>query len=128
MESIIKIIGISLISVIIALIIKQYRPELAIYVSIITGCIILYMIIDKLGDIIELLKNISSKAGVNSQFLGILLKMTGVAILAEFAINICRDAGEGAIASKVEIGSKIIIISMSIPIISNLLNIIVELI
>lgn len=52
--------------------------------------------------------------------------MTGIAFLAEFAISICKDSGEGAIASKVELGSKAIIISMSIPIIYNLLEVILK--
>ena len=127
MEDIIKIIAVGLIAVIIVIIIKQYKPEFAIYVSIITGAIILYMIFGKLQEIINLLQNISSKAGVNSQFLSLLLKITGIAFLAEFAINICKDAGEGAIASKIEIGSKVIIVSMSIPIISSLLDVILKL-
>ena len=128
MEDIIKIIAVGLIAVIIVIIIKQYKPEFAIYISIITGAIILYMIFGKLQGIINLLQNISSKAGVNSQFLSLLLKITGIAFLAEFAINICKDAGEGAIASKIEIGSKVIIVSMSIPIISSLLDVILKLI
>ena len=127
MEDNIKIIAVGLIAVIIVIIIKQYKPEFAIYISIITGAIILYMIFGKLQGIINLLQNISSKAGVNSQFLSLLLKITGIAFLAEFAINICKDAGEGAIASKIEIGSKVIIVSMSIPIISSLLDVILKL-
>lgn len=127
MEDIIKIIAVGLIAVIIVIIIKQYKPEFAIYISLITGAIILYMIFGKLQGIINLLQNISNKAGVNSQFLSLLLKITGIAFLAEFAINICKDAGEGAIASKIEIGSKVIIVSMSIPIISSLLDVILKL-
>ena len=52
--------------------------------------------------------------------------MTGIAFLSEFAISICKDAGESAIASKVELGSKALIISMSIPIIYNLLEVILK--
>ena len=52
--------------------------------------------------------------------------MTGIAILSEFAISICKDVGESAIANKVEIGSKVIIISMSIPIIYQLLEVILK--
>lgn len=127
MEDIIKIIAVGLIAVIIVIIIKQYKPEFTIYVSLITGAIILYMIFGKLQGIINLLQSISNKAGVNSQFLSLLLKITGIAFLAEFAINICKDAGESAIASKIEIGSKVIIVSMSIPIISSLLDVILKL-
>lgn len=127
MDEVVKIIGIGLISLIIIIIIKQYKPEFAIYVSIISGIIIIYMIFNKLEGIINLLKTISNKSGINNNFLDLLLKITGIAFLAEFAINLCKDSGEGAIASKIEMGTKVIIVSMSIPIISSLLEIITKL-
>lgn len=126
MDEIIKIIGIGLIALVIAIILKQYRPEYAIYVSIIAGVLILVLAMEKFSGIINLLKSISNKTYINKQFLGILLKITGIAIITEFAVSICSDAGEKAIASKIEIGSKVIIVAMSIPIISSLLELIIE--
>lgn len=125
---IVKIIGIGLISLIIIVIIKQYKPEFAMYVSIISGIIIIFLSLDKITGIINLLTNLSNKTGINAQYLSILLKITGIAILTEFAVSICKDAGEVAIASKVDFGGKIIILSMSIPIISALLEVIMKII
>ena len=110
---IIKIIGIALIALIIIILIKQYRPEFAIYISLLTGVLILLLVIDQLSEIISLLQTFATKASINSTFLSLLIKITGIAFLAEFAVSVCKDAGEGAIASKIEIGSKIIIIAMS---------------
>ena len=126
MEEIIKIVGIGLIALVIAIILKQYRPEYAIYVSIVAGILILVFIMSKITGLINLLQSISDKTYINKQFLSILLKITGIAIITEFAVSICTDAGEKAIASKIEIGSKVIIIAMSIPIISSLLELIIE--
>ena len=126
MEYIIKIIGIGLIALITIIIIKQYRPEFAVYISIIAGVLILYIAMDKFNNIINLLQSISNKAGINKTFLEILLKITGIAFLSEFAVSICKDSGESAIASKIELGSKVIIISMSIPIISKLMELIIN--
>lgn len=123
---VIKIIGIGIISLILIIITKQYKPEFAIYISLIAGILILTLIIDKLTNIVQLLQSISSKVSINNNFLGILLKITGIAFLTEFAVSVCKDSGESAIASKIEIGSKIIIISISIPIISNLLEIVID--
>ena len=123
---IIKIIGIGIISLIIIIILKQYKPEFVIYVSIISGILIIFLVMDKFTNIINLLQSLSNKTTVNNQFLTLLLKITGIAFLTEFAVSICKDSGECAIASKIEIGSKIIIISMSIPIISNLLETILK--
>lgn len=123
---VIKIIGIALIALIIIILLKQYRPEFAIYISLLTGVLILILVMDKLTGIINLLQSLTSKTSINSTFLSLLIKITGIAFLSEFAVSICKDSGEAAIASKIEIGTKIIIISMSIPIISSLLEIILK--
>ena len=122
MGEVIKIIGIGMISLTIIIIIKQYRPEFAVYVSIISGILIVILSLQKMGEIVTLIKSISDKAGINGEFLKIILKITGIAILAEFAVSICKDSGESSIASKIEMGSKVVIISMSIPVISSLLE------
>lgn len=123
---IIKIIGIAFIAVIIIVILKQYRPEFAIYASIIAGVLILALASNTLSGIIDMIKSISNKTNINSDFLVILIKITGIAILTEFAVSICKDAGESAIASKVDVGGKIIIISMSIPIINALIDTVIK--
>lgn len=119
---IVKIIGIGLIAVIIIVILKQYRPEFAMYASLIAGILIFAMIATKLSGIIEVLKSLSSKTAINNEFLVLLIKITGIAILTEFTVSICKDAGESAIASKVDLGGKVIIMSMSVPIMSSLLG------
>lgn len=123
---IIKIIGIGLIAVIIIVIVRQYKPEFTLYISLLAGAIILFLVMDKLSEIINLLESLSNKTSINNEFLKLLIKITGIAFLTEFAVSICKDTGENAIANKVDMGGKVIIVSMSIPIISSLLETIVE--
>lgn len=123
---IIKIIGIALIALIIIIMLKQYRPEYAIFISVLTGVLILFLVMDRLSGIIDLIQSVQDKFSVNTQFIALLIKITGIAFLSEFAVSICKDSGEGAIASKIELGSKIIIVSMSVPIISSLLEVILK--
>lgn len=123
---IIKIIGIGLIALIIIVIVKQYRPEFALYVSLVAGVLILMMIIGKMGAIIDLLTTLSNKTAINNEFLILLIKITGIAFLTEFTVSICKDSGEAAIANKVDLGGKVLIISMSIPIIASLLETILK--
>lgn len=123
---VIKIIGIALIALVIIILLKQYKPEFAIYISMLTGVLILVFVTDDLSGIINLVQSLASKASINTSFITLLIKITGIAFLSEFAVSICKDAGEAAIASKLEIGAKIIITAMSIPIISSLLEIILK--
>lgn len=123
---IIKIIGIGLIALIIIIILKQYKPEFAIYASLIAGILIFALIATKISGIVEVLKSLANKSSINSEFITLLIKITGIAILTEFTVSICKDSGESAIASKVDLGGKVIIMSMSIPIMSSLLETIIN--
>lgn len=123
---IIKIIGIGFIALVIVVILRQNKPEFVIYVELIAGVLILSMCFDKISAIINLIQNYSSQIEISNKFVVILLKITGIAILAEFASSICKDAGEGSIATKIEIGSKIMIVTTSIPIVSSLLEVILK--
>jgi len=55
-----------------------------------------------------------------------LLKITGIAILTEFSVSICNDFGETSIGNKIDLGGKVIIISLSIPIITSLLGTVIR--
>ena len=123
---IVKIIGIGFIALIIIILLKQYKPEFSLYVSLLAGGLILLISFDKLSGIVSLLNNLANKTGLGGEFLGILLKTTGIAILTEFAVSICKDSGESSIANKIDMGGKICMVAISIPVISGLLNTIID--
>lgn len=124
---IIRIIGVGFLGLITTVILKEYKKEYAIYASLICGTIILFYSMGTLESIISFLVNIVSNSRYNNAFIKIILKITGIAILAEYAVSICKDLGENSIANKIDFASKIIVVSLSIPIISNTLEILTEL-
>ncbi|MFR2534654.1 MAG: SpoIIIAC/SpoIIIAD family protein [Clostridia bacterium] len=91
-----------LVALIIIIILKQYKPEFVIYVSLLAGGIILMMVMTKISAIIDLLNNLVNQASINNEFIILLIKITGIAFLTEFAVSICKDSGETAIATKVD--------------------------
>ena len=105
---------------------KEYRKDFAIYAALIGGAIILYYVIGYLKEIVNFLNNLAD-SGINSEFILLLLKITGISILTDFAVSICKDSGESAIASKVDLGGKLLVISLSIPVISATLSGLLEL-
>ena len=122
-----KIIGIAFITVVFTIILKEYRKDFAIYVVIIGGILILVSSLDILSGIINFINTLSNKTNLNGEFIKLLIKITSISILIDFAVNICKDSGESAIASKLDLGGKVIVISMSIPVISSMLNGLLEL-
>ena len=88
--------------------------------------LIFSLIASKLAGIIEVVKSLANKTNINYDFILLLLKITGIAILTEFAVSICKDSGETAIANKVDFGGKVLIMSMSVPILTSLVQIVVN--
>ncbi len=121
-----QIVGIGVVATILILVIKRHSPETAVQVSILTGIVIFILIASKLSAVIDLLKNYADKADIKPIYFTIVLKITGIAYIAEFGAEVCRDAGEGSIASKIELAGKITIIVMAVPIISSLLDLIIK--
>ena len=119
---IIKIIGIGFFTLIITIILKEYRKEYAIYAVLIGGMIIIFYSMDTLKAIIDFINDLSRNKSYNTEFISLLLKITGISVLTEYAVSICKDSGENAIANKIDFGGKIIVISLSIPIISTTLS------
>ena len=124
---IIKVIGIAFLTLIFTIILKQYKKDFAIYVVIIGGALILLSSLETFKNIIDFINRLSNKSNISSDFIKLLIKITSISILLEFAISICKDSGESAIANKIDLGGKIIVISMSIPVISTMLNGLLEL-
>ena len=123
---ILQIVGIGLSAVVLIPVIKSQKPELAVQLSILTGIVIFMLISGKLYAVIELLEGYSSKVNINTLYISTLIKIIGIAYIAQFGAEICKDAGESAIASKIELAGKVIIIVLSVPIITSLLELIIK--
>lgn len=125
---VIKIVGVSIFAVIMIIILKNYRPEMALVLSIITGIGIMLYAISKMSSVINVLNDLVSKSGVNTDFLLIIIKVIGIAYIVEFGKNVCIDAGQSSIATKLEMAGKVVIVVLTIPLINSLVNVLVGLV
>ncbi len=82
------------------------------------GCVIFLFLIDQVYEIVRMVERIALNANVNLIYVETILKIIGIAYIAEFGAQITKDAGQGAIASKIELGGKILILTMAIPILT----------
>lgn len=92
------------------------------------GCVIFLFLIEQISGIIRMLEKIAVNANVNMVYVETILKIIGIAYIAEFGAQITKDAGQGAIASKIELGGKILILAMAIPILTVIIETIIGLI
>ncbi len=117
-----QIVGIGIVATVIIIILRIQKPEIAVQASIITGVVIFLLLVSKLSAVIELLESYADKADIKPVYFTTVLKITGIAYIAEFGAEVCRDAGESAIASKIELAGKVTIVVLAVPIITSLLD------
>lgn len=120
--NIMQIVALGIVAAILVLVIRQEKPELALQVSLLAGLGILAVVVWKMLDVVQVLERLAVRAELNMVFLGTLLRIVGISYLAEFASQVCRDAGEGAIAGKVELAGKVAVLLLAVPIISTILE------
>jgi len=122
-----QIVGLALMVTVFLLILRQEKPVMAVLLSIAFSIFIFLMMMDKMGTIINVMKELSRRAGINYFFMTTILKILGVAYLGEFAAVLCQDAGEQAVAKKVEFAAKIMIAVLALPIMAAILESLLEL-
>ncbi|NOU97680.1 stage III sporulation protein AD [Paenibacillus sp. LMG 31456] len=124
---IIQIVGLGLLTTVLVLIIKEQKPMFAFLLTAFTGITIFLFLIGKISSVIQVLEDLALKANINMIFLKTILKIIGIAYIAEFGAQIVRDAGQESIASKIELSGKILIMVMAIPIVSVIIETVVKL-
>lgn len=110
------------------MIVKEQKPNFAFLLIVFTGCAIFLFLVDQIYEIIAMIEKMAINAKVNLVYVETILKIIGIAYIAEFAAQISKDAGQGSIASKIEMGGKILILAMAIPILTVLIETIIQLI
>lgn len=125
---IIQIVGLGFVVTLLILIIKRDRPEMAVQLSLALVTIIFLLVISKISVVLNLFRDMAEKANISHMYLNTILKIIGIAYITEFGAQVCRDAGEGAIASKIEFAGKVFVMILAIPIIALVLDTIVRLI
>lgn len=123
---ILQVVGLGLIATILILVVKEQKPVFAFLLATFVGITIFLALAGKISDVIRILENLATQAHVNNLFLETILKIIGIAYIAEFGAQVTRDAGQGSIASKIELAGKVLIMVMAIPIITVIIETIVS--
>ena len=119
-----KIVGLGIVSAMICVFIKNTRPEISLILSLASTIIILFYILPFLKQVLAALEGISEFIGIESSYTAPVFKVIGIAYITQIGGDLCRDAGESAIASKIEIAGKIAIVSLAMPIAYKMISVI----
>lgn len=119
-----KIIGIAFISVIAYGVIKNVKSDYGVFILLAAGAVLLILMSDYLVSALGTLRTLTTKTGLNSEVFSSIFKIIGIGYIAEYSSSVCEDAGCSSIAKKIQLGAKITIFVMSLPIITGVLELI----
>ena len=117
-----QIAAVGLICAVLSLAVRSWRPEFSISISAASGLVLFAMVYSQLEGIISGVSGLFQKSGSAGVYFPVLLKVIGIAYLTDFSAQVCRDAGENGIASKVEMAGKIFIFYAALPVFTSLIR------
>ncbi|KAB7708803.1 stage III sporulation protein AD [Bacillus aerolatus] len=118
----IQVTAVVLVTVFLALLLQEQQPIFAFLLVMFVGSGLFLFLADRIADIILMIKKLAARAEVEIVYVETILKIIGVSYIAEFAAQITKDAGQEALAAKMELAGKVIILSMAVPILTLLIE------
>ncbi|MDF2556391.1 MAG: spoIIIAD [Bacillales bacterium] len=123
-----QVIGISLIGAFFAMVLKEQKPNLSFLLVVFVGSSIFLFLVEKITAIVQTVERLAISSNVNMLYFATILKIIGIAYIAEFAAQITKDAGQASISTKIEFAGKIIILTMAIPILTAIIESVIQLV
>ncbi len=115
---ILQIVVLGIVASILYIVLKDMNSSFAFFVIVITGVLIFLAIIKQIGVIFQLIESLGNKANIDGMYMRTILKIIGIAYIAEIGASLTKDAGLSSVAAKIELAGKIFILLLAIPIIT----------
>ena len=122
-----KMAGLGVAAAALCLTVRKQQPELAALCATAAGALLLLAALESLTAVRETFARVTALSGLQAGYLTVLLKVLGVAYLAELAAQACEDLGEGGLAKKVGLCGKLTLFALTAPMLVSLLEMILEL-
>lgn len=120
--------GAGIIMCVLIVTVKQFKAELALPLCIACGVVMTLYLISAVMPLIDELRSLSALSGIRSEFIAIAVKAVGICIAVQTAADVCRDAGQSALANKLEMGGKLALLIVSFPLFQEMISLAVEII
>lgn len=125
--NIIAFVGAGIIGTVLSVVLKQYKPEFGMYITLITGMLMLGAAVSAVKPAFDMISSYMEIADPNSEYAEILIKTLAVCYLTQMAGESCSDAGETSIAAKIALAGKIAVVLIALPLFEKLMEVIKQL-
>lgn len=122
MGELIRMAALLIIAATFILLIKSERPEMGMLITAAVSAVVLLMCFEKINPAVENLRRLFERSGISTEYFAIVLKTLGIAYITGFVADACRDFGMSSLAAKAEFAGRCIILLLSLPLLSQILN------
>ena len=127
MATFFALVGLALAGLFCSLLLKQSGlPLLALVLQLALSALIIWRLLPLLAEVLQVFRRVADSSGLSQLYLGVLLKIIAVSYVAEFAASLCKVAGENALAAKLELAAKVVVLLLAVPIVVNILDSVVS--
>lgn len=118
-----------IVALVVSILLRQYgKKEYSILVQIATGTIIMVSVVVQISDVVTQLTELASGIGINTAYVKLLIKVLSICVITQFVCEICKDSGESALSSQIEFAGKIIVVTLMLPLLKSIINLVVGII
>ncbi len=129
MTTVLRLVGVGLTATVLLAVLGQFQQRsVAMVVRLAAAVVLLLAILVPLAQVVAALGRIATLAHVRGLYLALLLKVLGIAYLATLGAEVARDAGEGALAGKVELAGKVLILVLAVPVLTAIVQLLFKMI
>ena len=127
MTEVLRLAAIGIVGAVLAVTVQQQKKELALILTVAAGTLLLWEGSRYLQTILTGLKEMAAAAGIGGDHVKLLLKLLAISYVVEFACEVCKDAGQQSLAAKIQLGGKLMMAALALPVFQSLLEMITEL-
>ncbi len=126
--AILQIVAVGILSAVLALTVKRQSPDMALMISIAASVLMFLMILPMLAETVGILQRIGGMLDGGMPYIAVAVKVIGVAYMAELGSSVCTDAGESAVAARIDMAGRVMLLVLAAPVLMDLVNIILGLV
>lgn len=127
MDGFLLTLGLVLAAAVLCLLVRQAgEPVLALVLGLAVGVLLWLRLLPELGQVCAAFAGLAEQAGLQPGYLAVLLKIILISYLAEFGAALCRDAGEGALAGRLELAGRVAVVALALPVVVELLTMVLS--
>lgn len=117
-------VGLGIGAAVLYAVLREVRPEMAAVLSLAAGAVLMLGVLGGVQEVTAAMRSLSGRVGLEGTYVSTLLRVIGIAYLAQFGAQACRDAGAGGIADKVELCGKVAVLSIAAPVVVSLMDVV----